>query len=83
MGHILIYTAVREGSNIESHSSIQDFWMRGGGGDLWGTVTASCMSMRLYKYSSFEYETTTSFLGGGGGELRPGRENSRPPTLCM
>ena len=32
---------------------IQDFWVRGGGRSLWGTATASCMSMRLYKFSSF------------------------------
>ena len=45
---------------------------------MWGTPTASCMSMRLYKFSSFL---------GRGGILRLGR-NSRAPhplyeTLVM
>ena len=51
---------------------IQDF-LGGGGRSLWDTATASCMTMRLYKFSSF--------LGGkieAGGWKIP-----EPPTLCM
>ena len=47
--------------------SYRIFWW-GKGRSLWGTDTASCMSMRL----SFEYETVQIFKFSGGGGVIPG-----------
>ena len=54
-----------------------------GGRSLWGTATASCMGMRLYKFSSLEYETVQifKFRVCWGGELRLEKGESKAPTL--
>ena len=36
----------------------------GRGRSLWGTAIVSCMSMRLYKFSSFEYKFFVFWEGG-------------------
>ena len=58
------------GYHMYDQGFIQDFWWRGR--SLWGTATASYMSMRLYKFC-FGYETKQIFKFSGG------RGNSRAP----
>ena len=44
--------------------SIHDFLVR----SLWSTATPSCMNMRLYKFSGFEYDIIKIFKFSGGGK---------------
>ena len=54
---------------------VLEHFFGGGGKSLWGTTTASCMSMRLQIFKVLSMRLYR-FLGEGG-------ENSRAPTLCV